>query len=258
MNTPKVAFVAAAVIIGGGIILQWQINARLRRETVQLRHANAEMKAALAEKERLAGAASPTEAPAPPRQARGPDASPGTGEARPAEAIPPSAAPAHAIVDRSTPQSVAETVRVAIEGGDPDTLVNLITIAPDGLDLAQHTFEKLPDELRARYGTPERMVAELLCATTPPPPADQTLVANEMPGTGGLDPDIAEGTEYRTLHTITQDPSGATIERREIYHNSQGGWRWVISSREVLRRLTETGLGPSPAPTTATPPGGNQ
>ncbi|HEY0947823.1 MAG TPA: hypothetical protein VGD81_21245 [Opitutaceae bacterium] len=257
MNTARVVFVATAVLIGGGIAWQWQINARLRRENVQLRHALAETKALTADHERLAVAGTAPGMVTPPQSPASSVPGERTERAPANASLPPSAAtepPAGA--DRSTPQSVAETARLAIEGGDPDTLVNLITIAPDGLDLAQGAFEKLPAEVRARYGTPERMVAELLCATTPPPSPNRALAANEMPGTGGIDPALDEGTEYRTLHMIAQDPSGATIENRETYHNTESGWRWVISSREVLRRLAEAGLISSASPGAAPPPDG--
>lgn len=57
------------------------------------------------------------------------------------------------------PSAAAKVVRMAIAGGDPQTLLAALAIAPQGQVMAHDAYYKLQPEQRAQYGSPEAMMA---------------------------------------------------------------------------------------------------
>jgi hypothetical protein len=259
---------AAALVAGGALWLQRQAAAELQSEVALLRDQQAELARLRAENERLTAA----QVPAAKLDAMRADHA-AIGRLRQevgaldaglkqklAALTPPGPAvrplPPFANEGKLTARAAAQTVGWAINGGDPDLLANTLMFTAPGRGLAQAAFDRLPADRRAAYGTPERMMAELLCATTPSTGADR-VSTEEIPGVQGavgLPPSSDPG--FTTLHTVTRDATGHERESDQVFESTPDGWRWVVSPGLVTKRLVETGLMPVPTAKPAAP-GGN-
>lgn len=145
-------------------------------------------------------------------------------------------------VAKDSPQAAAQTVYEAINGGDPQALVDTIVLMPDGKEMAEDVFGTLSPEMKVRYGTPERLLAELLCATTQSPTTGKKSFVGELPGAKGMAPELANDPGYATLHSRTLTAEGRVRDSFQVFQNTPDGWRWVVSDGLVLKRFAETGL----------------
>ncbi len=250
-----------ALAAGAAVWLQRQEAARMRTEMASLRDDSRELAKLRAENQRLA-AAQPSETELARLRAdhaavlrmRGEIESlaartPKIAGAGTATEARPDAADPMVNAGKAAPAAAAKTVRWAINGGAPDVLAATLAVAPGGREMLQTAFDGLPPERRARYGTPERMLAELLCATTQNSGSDQVLVREELPGVqgGGFESMPADGADFRTIHTRTQGADGRVRDSYQVFQSTPDGWRWVVSPGLVLKRLVETGLRPAPS-----------
>ena len=250
MNTVKIGIAAAVVIASAtGIVWQHQSSARLRDEIATLRAQQSEAATIRIDNNRLATARDVADTEVMRLQSEMTRLRSELANAQIAEASPASPRTAATIISKDsfsaskdTPNSAAKTVRTAIDGGDPHALADTMVIAPQGQPMAKEAFDKLSVEKRVRYGTPERLIAELLCATTQSPTTDVKLLTEELPGARGMSPELADNPEYRTLHTQTQGADGRVRDSYQVFQKTSDGWRWVVSQGLVLKRLAETGL----------------
>jgi hypothetical protein len=157
-------------------------------------------------------------------------------------------APRKPLPGTESPAAVAQTVHRAIAGGDPDTLATLIDLASDAGSVAQQALTRIPLLKRSRYPSPERLVAELMCAATPGA-GERVLSSTELPGSQGVPSEISNNwrAKARTLVTTIQTADGRVREDRQVYLETADGWRWVVSRDLLTKRLVEAGLMPPPA-----------
>jgi hypothetical protein len=143
---------------------------------------------------------------------------------------------------------VAQRINRAIAGGDPDTLTPLIELASDAGSMAHQALARIPLLKRLRYPSAKRLVAELMCATTPGA-GERVLGSTELPGIQGLPSDISNNgrAKARTLVATIQTADGRVREDRQVYLETPDGWRGMVSRDFLMKRLVEAGLMPPPA-----------
>lgn len=251
MNMIKMSAGAVLAAAGvGGLSWQYQTNRHLENATKELARQVEQLPALRTENERLRAAGKKSEAEIVRMQV---ELARTNQQVRPSAVIGsrgPSAKEAEdkPVSRRGTPSAASQLIRAAIEGGDSDTLRPALAFSPKSQVLAHDAFYKLSPEQRARYGSPEGMMAELLCATTIKPLTTQVLLTEEVPGAQGMDPEMASDPRYKSIHTRTQDASGRVRDGYQVFQQSPDGWRWVVADGLVLKRLVEAGLMAVPAP----------
>jgi len=72
-----------------------------------------------------------------------------------------------AYVGKKTPRDMLESLLWASTNGDVDHLAGLITFHGPAQAAAQALFDQLPDKERADYGSPAKIVAEMIAASMP-------------------------------------------------------------------------------------------
>jgi len=84
---------------------------------------------------------------------------------------------------RATPTAAFESVLWAATHGEVDALIGMLDFRAGGADRKlEELFAGLPAEVRAQYGSPEKMFATLLAAQIPPAVAAMGVVPQEDPG----------------------------------------------------------------------------
>ena len=148
--------------------------------------------------------------------------------------------PAH----KNSPRTTASTVRIAIDGGDPVALLDVMTIAPEGRAMAEEAFGRLSLERQKQYESADMLMAELLCVTTPGSPAVAQIISEELEGVKapGFGAELKDDPGYRTLHNRYRDATGRMRDDYQVFQQTDDGWRWVVSKGLVLKRLVETKL----------------
>jgi len=84
---------------------------------------------------------------------------------------------------RATPAAAFESILWAATHGEIDALAGMLDFRASGADRKlEELFAGLPAEVRAQYGSPEKLFATLLAAQIPPAVAAMGVVPQEDPG----------------------------------------------------------------------------
>ena len=268
MSMSKIG-IAGAVVITGATGLWWQHrqNVQLEERVAVLQQEGAEFASMRADNERLSRARAETDvrlaalqtevttlkarspertrAPAP--KVQGPAAVPGDGTVPLvlATGLKPAGN-----AGTTTPRGAAETIHWAINGGDIATLVASTTVTSDVRERMQQSFNRLPAEKQAEFGTAEQMLANLLSATTQ---VAGMQIMSERPGAGeGYDPSLADNPSFSTVHIQRQYVDGRVVEQDLVFQQVDGAWRWVVPAGVGAKMGAVVG----PRPPHARPDGG--
>jgi RNA polymerase sigma factor (sigma-70 family) len=146
---------------------------------------------------------------------------------------------------RENAKAAAETFIWAVNGGDVATMTTVIAIPSEAREQLAAAFARLPPDRQAEYGSPERMLATLLSATTQV--AGVQIMQDRRGARGeGADPALANDDGYRTLHVQKQYVDGRVREQDMIFQQSPDGWRWLVPAGVAGKLGMEAGA-PRPA-----------
>jgi hypothetical protein len=228
------AFVfALALAAGAGLLLQWQAEAQLRGEIALLREERSGLVRLQAEHDRLVAvqpSAGELEQLRGDRAAlerlRGELAGLKARADEMARAAERAALPLTPLVEmrnagRATPAAVAETLYWAAANRDPETIAAMLSFEPKLRRAVDLFFGTLPEDVRTKYGTVERLIgaftADELAA------AAAMRVVEEMPADG----------DRMELIVRTQSAAGFARERPLVFIRTDDGWRLAVAPRMV-------------------------
>lgn len=120
---------------------------------------------------------------------------------------------------RGTPANAIETLLLAAEGGDVDTLAASILLDAEAREKAQAILDRLPEAVRATYGTPEKLIA-LLMARDSDIRAMQVLSENQA-------------NNDALVMMRVQKGDGKTKDEGYSFRRDGDGWRLVIPGKAV-------------------------
>lgn len=129
---------------------------------------------------------------------------------------------------RGTPAFAVETLLLAADGGDVDTLAASILLDAEAREKAQAILDRLPEAVRATYGTPEKLIA-LLMARDADIRAMQVLSENQA-------------NDDALVNVRVQKGDGKTKDEGYAFRRDGDGWRMVIPGKAVDKygkKLTE-------------------
>ena len=129
-------------------------------------------------------------------------------------------------VGRATPAEAYETVMWACDRGDLDVLVEAFVLSDAQKTEADRVFNKLPEDSRPKYGTPERMMALLFASGTP---ADIQPISAVIAG--------PEDTIVRAR--VWNDRKGETNELELPFHRYPDGWRVIVPQWQMNKSLAK-------------------
>jgi RNA polymerase sigma factor (sigma-70 family) len=112
----------------------------------------------------------------------------------------------------ATPATAFETWNWAKSRGDVDTLAKTLVLDPDAKTKADTLYASLPESIRAKYGSAERMMATMQMNTKP-------IVAAQVISQDQVDVDNV------IVHTQWQYPDGELGQNAWSLHLEQDGWR---------------------------------
>jgi RNA polymerase sigma factor (sigma-70 family) len=253
----KIGIAAALVAAGAtGIVLQQKTNTALRDEIEGLRQQNSENAGLREENRRLAQTAAEVtalreehaelvrlrnELDALKKQAPAPASAPvvksgatPAGEKTPASGLVPVESMHN--VGNATPRAAGQTEAWAIQRGDIDTAASLIMFGPEDRAKMEALVAALPENLRADYGTPERLMAMVMAGTPRPIAAVQVLDESE------------QGPDDFVQHIQLKYSDGRERQDELQFHREADGWHRVMSSALVDRVVTALKNGPLPQP----------
>ncbi len=122
---------------------------------------------------------------------------------------------------RATPSAAVETVLWGAAGGDIESVGSAIEFTASAREKAQAMFDRLPEESRAKYGSPENLMALLLAKDVDKVSGMQVL------GTRELSPDNV-GMRLRFGNEL-----GQTKEQSLLLHRANDGWKILLTDDPI-------------------------
>jgi hypothetical protein len=138
---------------------------------------------------------------------------------------------------RATPRAAGQTEAWAIQHGDVDTAASLLTFAPEERARLEAVIAALPENLRAQYGTPERLMAMVMAGTPRPIAGVQILDEKE------------QGPDEFVQQIQLNYADGRTRNDELTFQRDADGWKRVVSASTVDRVITALKNGPLPRAT---------
>jgi len=117
---------------------------------------------------------------------------------------------------KATPKAAFESVLWAATRQDIDSLATLLSFDPKARAAADGFFAQLPDEVRAQYGSPEKIAATMLAATMP---------AN-LSAMGELSENV--GPDNAMLLMGVQRGDGTQKDTAFQFHRGTDGWQLLV------------------------------
>jgi hypothetical protein len=125
---------------------------------------------------------------------------------------------------RATPTAAFESVLWAATHGDIDALIGMLDFRAGGADRKlEELFAGLPAEVRAQYGSPEKMFATLLATQISPAVAAMGVFPQEDPG--------AKNATKIVVHL--EGPEGRQKDMTYGFVRYPDGWRFFVQSLMV-------------------------
>ena len=159
-------------------------------------------------------------------------------QSSPAESLKPAAEWSNAGL--ATPVSAFETWNWAKSKGDPDALAATLVLDEQAKAQAEGLLASLPEELRAKYGTAEKMMAVMQMNTKP-------IIAARVVSQDAIDADRV------VIHTQWQYSDGQVGQNDWSLHRDTDGWRVIISAGLVEKLGKGFRLGGLTTPAAAQP-----
>jgi hypothetical protein len=227
----KAALLAAIAALGiTGYLLQQRFDARLAAQDERLRQAAAENARLQEQNLRLAQSAAAGKSPAPaaataPGPAQGRPAGPG---GDPRQTVPLAAGMTPVLrlgnAGRATARGAFETQLWAARTGDIALEASAITLDAEGRARLEALAASLPEDMRAEYDTPEKLMAYMLAGSPHPVGGMQVL--------GEVDTDANDAT----LQTEWQHVDDDVVHQSEVtLVQGADGWKMLVPDPLVNR-----------------------
>ena len=128
---------------------------------------------------------------------------------------------------RSSARSTLETEIYALGAGEVDSVASVITFDPEERTKIADLLSAVPEDIRTKYQTPERIVAFLFMGG---PRMEMLRVVTETPARDDV---AVELIEFK----FSDDP---TVRKEDmIFFKDPGGWKSVVPSAQI-ERITRT------------------
>lgn len=142
----------------------------------------------------------------------------------------------HTNAGRATARAALETWMWAAQGGDTAVMAETMALSPDSRQKADELFARVPEAVRAQYGTPEQLLATAFAGAS----GMQTTgmqVLSEQAGAKieGMDPVLRSDPAYKTLHVQNQYANGSVREMDLVFQQTADGWKQVIQPNTVIK-----------------------
>jgi len=149
---------------------------------------------------------------------------------------------------RATPAAAFESILWAATHGDVEALIGMLDFRASGADRKlEELFAGLPTEVRAQYGSPEKLFATLLAAQIPPAVAAMGVVPQEDPG----------ARNATKINVRLEGPEGRQKDMTYGFVRYPDGWRFAVLSVMVASYAhLLPGATAAPAPTNQPKTGG--
>jgi RNA polymerase sigma factor (sigma-70 family) len=222
--------IIGALILGGAatLVVRHQALVQLRADDARLANQDTEITRLRAENDRLRRTAAAAEpASAVPAAASGPSraaAAPRGGQRVPlAAGLIPMGSLKN--VGRGTPRAAFQTQLWAAHSGEVDLTASAITFGPAGRAKLEALLAKLPDDFRATYDTPEKVMAFALAGSPHP-----------VGGMHVLGEDAIDANDV-VLHTQWQHEDDTVVHNSDSQFQlgADGNWRLVVPLSLVER-----------------------
>jgi thioredoxin-like negative regulator of GroEL len=118
-----------------------------------------------------------------------------------------------------TPATAIETLLMAADGGDVDTLAASILFDAEAREKAQAILDRLPEAVRATYGTPEKLIALRMAR-------DADIRAMQVLSESQVNNDAL-------VMLRLQKGDGKTKDEGYVFRREGDGWRLVIPGKAV-------------------------
>jgi RNA polymerase sigma factor (sigma-70 family) len=126
-------------------------------------------------------------------------------------------------VGRATPRAAAQTMMSAAQHGDTELAASCLAFEPAERAKLETFLAALPDDVRAKYGTPEQLMAAVISGS-PKPIAGVQLLSETQP-----DADTA-------VQTVQIQYASGEVRQDEVkFHRDATGWKEVVSTATVDR-----------------------
>jgi len=124
---------------------------------------------------------------------------------------------------RQNPNAALETLLWAAAGGEVEAVADGIEFSPTGRERADQMFAQLSDDTRAKYGTPEKLLALMIAQNA------ATLTGMQVLGQREMDQPDQVGMRIRF-----GNDQGQTKEDSFLLHRgTDGTWRLMVSENTV-------------------------
>ncbi len=149
---------------------------------------------------------------------------------------------------RATPKATLETWMWASHGGDTTVMAAAMALLPESRQKAEELFARVPETVRAQYGTPEQLLATAFAGAG----GMQTTgmqVLSEQAGAkiDGMDPTLRGDPAYKTLRVQNQYANGSVREIDLVFQQAADGWKQVIQPNTVIKAAALLGKKLAPA-----------
>ncbi len=126
-------------------------------------------------------------------------------------------------IGTATPGAAVETILWAAAGGDVDLLTELMDYSPEARAEAEGLYADLPEAVRAKYASPEQLIASLTAKDVP-------LTAVNFTGGNG------NGEKMSVqIHFFNDDGAPTLNEISLSMVRSPGGWRLMVPPSAVVK-----------------------
>jgi RNA polymerase sigma factor (sigma-70 family) len=258
MTKLQIGIIGAVLVAGtAGLVLQQQDNARLRADNATLLQGSEELSRLREENMRLAKTGAEVAAlraehaelvqlrndvAALKSQAQAASRAPATvSVGLPTAEKAPTVTGLVAIADmqnmgRATARAAGQTVAWAVHHGEIDTAASLLAFDPESRAKLEELITTLPDNLRAEYGTPERLMAFVMSGTPRPIAAVQVIDETQ------------QGPDDYVQHVQLQYEDGRINVAPLRFHRTADGWQQIVAATTVDRVVTYLKSGSVPPP----------
>lgn len=121
-----------------------------------------------------------------------------------------------------SPRATLESVIWAANSGNVEALAPLIAFTPTGRAEAETLFKRLPTDVQAEYGSPEKIYATLLAANLPLKLKSAATLSES-----------AEDSDHATLAMRLERRAGQFHDVQFSFQRSEGGWKLIVPDHIV-------------------------
>jgi hypothetical protein len=150
---------------------------------------------------------------------------------------------------KGSARAALETRLWATQGGDTGLIIDTMMLPPETRQKAEELFAKMSEAARARYRTPEELLAAAFAGAGGVQTAGMQVLGERAGARSeGMAPELQNDPAYRTLRVQTQYSNGMVRENDLVFQLGADGWREVIQPNTVVKAAAVLGKRATPKP----------